>query len=46
LKKALLDNFWAFIDSLGQLSDEDLYEDIDETMKRRKEKVEQEGEEK
>ena len=32
----MLDNFFSYIDSLGELSDEDLYADIDETMETRK----------
>jgi len=34
-KRPLVDNFWAYIDGLGVLSDEELFEDIDETMERR-----------
>jgi len=29
------DNFEAYIDALGQLDDDDLYADIDETMEKR-----------
>lgn len=32
------DNFTAYIDSLGKLDDDDLYLDIDETMKMREAK--------
>lgn len=31
----IIDNFDAYIDSLGPLSDEELFEDIDETMARK-----------
>lgn len=31
----MIDNFEAYIDSLGPLTDEELFEDIDETMDRR-----------
>ena len=31
----MIDNFEAYIDSLGELSDEELFEDIDETMARK-----------
>ena len=31
----MLDNFWAYIDGMGQVDDEDLFLDIDETMKKR-----------
>lgn len=30
-----MDYFWLYIDSLGRLEDDDLYLDIDETMKKR-----------
>lgn len=33
----MIQNFDAYIDSLGRLDDDDLYLDIDETMKRREE---------
>jgi hypothetical protein len=29
------ENFWAYIDGLGALDDDDLYLDIDETMEKR-----------
>ena len=32
----MIENFWAYIDSLGRLKDDDLYLDIDETMEKRK----------
>jgi len=31
----MIDNFWAYIDSLGKLDDDDLFLDINETMKKR-----------
>jgi hypothetical protein len=31
----MIDNFWAYIDSLGKLEDDDLFLDINETMKKR-----------
>lgn len=31
----MTDNFWAYIDGFGQLDDDDLYLDINETMERR-----------
>jgi hypothetical protein len=31
----MIDNFEAYIDSLGELTDEELFEDIDETMARK-----------
>jgi hypothetical protein len=31
----MIENFEAYIDSIGPLSDEELFEDIDETMARK-----------
>jgi hypothetical protein len=28
----MTDNFWSYIDGLGELEDDDLYMDIDDTM--------------